>query len=91
VIVTVWPALSVPDHVTVEKLTTVQVPTLAEQLPASARKVGVKVAVKFADCGVALGLVTVAVTDTLLPGPVQASGSSMCAVTAGAMPWMVSV
>ena len=59
-------------------------PTFAVQLAGKALSVGVNVAVKLEDCVVVIVLVTVAVTDTRLPGPVQSSGSSIRAVEGGA-------
>ena len=50
-----------------------------------------EVAVKLADCAVPLVLVTVAVTNTVLPGPVQTSGSVIFAVIGGAAALMVNV
>src|SRR5262249_33370841 len=68
-------AFKVPVQMTVEASTTVQIPTLAAQVPGSARSCGGSVAVKLVAFGGGPGLVICAVTATTAPGPVQTAGS----------------
>lgn len=63
------------DHVTVEELATEQVPTLAAQVPRTANRLAGRFAAKLVGCAVAAPLVTVAVTLTVPPVPLQTSGS----------------
>src|SRR2546421_12772153 len=88
--VTVWPAASEPVQETVVPPQLVKVPaTLAMHVPAMAGSCASSMAVKVALCGLGLGLVTCAVTPTMLPGPVQTDGSWILRIKPGGGPLTV--
>lgn len=65
--------------VTVEALTTVQVPAVAVQVPSKANNCAGKEAVRLTLCATAAPLLMEAETPTMPPGPKQIAGSVMLA------------
>lgn len=78
----VWLAGIVPDQFTVVGLT-VQLPMLVTQVPGKPMIVAGRAVVTVPVCAITVVLVRLTEPLTLLPGPVQASGSARLAVGAG--------
>src|SRR6266540_6415593 len=76
-----WPAASIALKDTLPELTTLQVPTLAAQVPLSASNPGGIAAVAVTACAITAVLVSSSVTFRASPGPVQPKGSKIEAVS----------